>query len=545
MKKIISVLLALVMTLALSVSALAAGDYSIKVTNTNESVSIKGNTYYAYKIFDATYDNSKHVAYTIDKDFEGFTYTVDGKSYSGETLINYLATLTNNSEALDAFAKAALNYVTTKQLSPDGQAVAAGESVNISLTAPGYYLVSGSATAPDNQQVVAACSLTTAKPDATVNPKVDAPSVDKKIQEGDQKVGSNTASIGDKIDYVVSSKVPNMKGYEKYYFVLNDTMSKGLTFNNDVVVKIGSTTLSEDAYTVTSTVNADKTTSIEIVLKNFIQYKEQAGADITVTYSATLNQDADLTQTGNINEVKLTYSNNPNYNYKGTDKPNPGEPVSETPKTETKTYTTGLKLTKVDGEGKTLTGAKFEIKGTGVKVVLVNREIYKVSENGTYYMLTDGTYTITAPTEDTADSYDSTETKYEKVTVVDKTTVPAEINATAYVNANGVLTFEGLAAGEYTITELVAPSGYNLLKEPVEVVITGTPTLTGCAWTVTVDGTKATADGNLWAFNVVNNAGTELPSTGGMGTTIFYVLGGVLMAGAFVLLVVRKRMRAE
>ena len=545
MKKIISVLLALVMTLALSVTALAAGDYSIKVTNTNESVSIKGNTYYAYKIFDATYDNSKHVAYTIDKDFEGFTYTVDGKSYSGETLINYLATLTNNSEALDAFAKAALNYVTTKQLSPDGQAVAAGESVNISLTAPGYYLVSGSATAPDNQQVVAACSLTTAKPDATVNPKVDAPSVDKKIQEGDQKVGANTASIGDKIDYVVSSKVPNMKGYEKYYFVLNDTMSKGLTFNNDVVVKIGSTTLSEDAYTVTSTVNADKTTSIEIVLKNFIQYKEQAGADITVTYSATLNQDADLTQTGNINEVKLTYSNNPNYNYKGTDKPNPGEPVSETPKTETKTYTTGLKLTKVDGEGKTLTGAKFEIKGTGVKVVLVNREIYKVSENGTYYMLTDGTYTITAPTEDTADSYDSTETKYEKVTVVDKTTVPAEINATAYVNANGVLTFEGLAAGEYTITELVAPSGYNLLKEPVEVVITGTPTLTGCAWTVTVDGTKATADGNLWAFNVVNNAGTELPSTGGMGTTIFYVLGGVLMAGAFVLLVVRKRMRAE
>lgn len=545
MKKIISVLLALVMTLALSVTALAAGGYSIKVTNTNESVSIKGNTYYAYKIFDATYDNSKHVAYTIDKDFEGFTYTVDGKSYSGETLINYLATLTNNSEALDAFAKAALNYVTTKQLSPDGQTVAAGESVNISLTAPGYYLVSGSATAPDNQQVVAACSLTTAKPDATVNPKVDAPSVDKKIQKGDQKVEANTASIGDKIDYVVSSKVPNMKGYEKYYFVLNDTMSKGLTFNNDVVVKIGSTTLSADAYTVTSTVNADKTTSIEIVLKNFIQYKEQAGAAITVTYSATLNQDADLTQTGNINEVKLTYSNNPNYNYEGTDKPNPGEPVSETPKTETKTYTTGLKLKKVDGEGKTLTGAKFEIKGAGVKVVLVNREIYKVSENGTYYMLTDGTYTTTAPTEGTADRYDSTKTKYEKVTVVDKTTVSTEINATAYVDANGVLTFEGLAAGEYTITELVAPSGYNLLKEPVKVVITGTPTLTGCAWTVTVNGTNVTADGNLWAFNVVNNAGTELPSTGGMGTTIFYVLGGVLMAGAFVLLVVRKRMRAE
>ena len=545
MKKFVSVLLALVMTLALSVTALAAGDYSITVTNTNESVSIKGNTYYAYKIFDATYDDNGHVAYTIDEDFKDFTYTVDDKSYSGETLINYLATLMNNSEALDAFAKAALNYATTKTIAYDGQAVAASESVNISLTAPGYYLVGGSATAPDDQQVVAACSLTTAKPDATVNPKVDAPSVDKKIQEGNQTVAANTANIGDKIEYVVSSKVPNMKGYEKYYFVLNDTMSKGLTFNNDVAVKIGNTTLAAGAYTVTSVVNADKTTSIEIVLKNFIQYKERAGADITVTYSATLNQDADLTQTGNINEVKLTYSNNPNYNYEGTDKPNPNEPVGETPKSETKTYTTGLKLTKVDGEGKTLTGAKFEIKGTGMKVVLVNREIYKVAENGTYYMLKDGTYTTEAPTEKTTDSYDSTTTKYEKVTVVDKATVPTEINATGYVNANGVLTFEGLAAGEYTITELVAPSGYNLLKDPVKVVITGVPTLTDCTWTVKVNDTAATAADNLWAFNVVNNAGTELPSTGGIGTTIFYVLGGVLMAGAFVMLVVRKRMRTE
>lgn len=545
-KRIASVLLALVMALSLITTAFAAGDYSITVKNPNQNISIDGKIYSAYKIFDATYDSSDHVAYTVDKDFAEFTYTVGDQSYSGEALINYLSEQQDNSEAMDAFAKAALKHIQEKDIQADGKATATSEQAVISLSAPGYYLVSGTAAAPENQTVTAACALTTAKPTAEINVKADAPSVDKKIVEGENRVDANTAGIGDSVNYEITSKVPNMKGYTKYYFVMQDNLSKGLTYNEDMVITVGQETLEKDKdYQLTVTENADGTTGLEIVFINFIQYKDQPDAAIRVTYSATVNQDASLDPSaGNTNDVKLIYSNNPNVDGKGENKPEPGDPVGETPVKQVKTFVTGLQLTKVDGKdnSKTLTGAKFEIKGESLKVVLVNKEMYKASENGTYYMLKNGTYTETVPTDETADKYDSTTQKYEKVTVVNKETVATEINATGYVDENGVLTFEGLGEGTYTITELVAPNGYNLLKNPITVVIKADATVNGCTWTVTVDGNPVNAEGNLYAFQVVNNSGAELPSTGGIGTTIFYVVGGLLVVAAGVLLVTRKRM---
>ena len=556
-KKSLALLLAVVLVLALSTTALAADAYSITVTNTNDSVSIIGNTYSAYKLFDVTY-SGEHFAYTVSDQFKDFIYVVDeNTSYTGEALINYLSEQENNSEALDAFAKAALKYATDNSIPAAGTSEeAVNETAVISLTTPGYYLVTGTATAPDNQTVTAACSLTTTKPTAEVNPKVDAPSVDKKIVEGESKVTANTAGIGESVKYEITSKVPNMKGYEKYFFVISDTLSKGLTYNDDMVVTVGNTTLdksdAKEGYTLTVTKNADGTTSLEIVFNNFVKY--ETGLDVKVTYSATVNQDAELDPTvGNPNEVKLTYSNNPNQTGTGTvenpNKPAPGDATGETPKSETKTYVTGLKLTKTDKDGTKLTGAKFSISGTSTKVVLVNKTMYKESANGTYYMLKDGTYTETAPVTDkdangyNADKYDSVTTKYEKVTVVDKTTLPTEINATGYVNENGVLTFEGLADGTYTITELVAPDGYNMLKDPITITITSSAALNGCTWTVKQGETELTAgEDHLYAFNVVNNSGTELPSTGGIGTTIFYILGGLLVVGAVVVLITRKRM---
>lgn len=541
-KRTLALLLAVVLVLALSVCAFAAEDYSITVTNSNSAVSINGNTYRAYKIFDATYSGD-NVAYTVSTEFSGFSY--NGKT--GDALIEYLGTLTDNSEELDAFAKAALAYASKNNIAPAGTAKASGESATIALSAPGYYLVAGTATAPDDQTVTAACSLTTAKPAATVNPKVDAPSIDKKIVKGATDVDANTANIGDSVNYKITSSVPNMQGYEKYYFVMEDTLSKGLTFNDDLAITIGSKTLVKDTdYTLTVTKNSDGTTSLEIVFKNFIQYKAQTDAAITVTYSATLNQDATLDPAaGNPNKVKLIYSNNPNATGEGVDKPNPTDPVGETPESETKTYVTGVKLTKVDAndKSKTLTGAKFEIKGEGTKVILINKTIYEKSENGTYYMLKDGTYTQTAPTGDTADKYDSTTQKYEKIAVVDKNTVPTNINATGYVDENGVLTFTGLDAGTYTITELVAPNGYNLLKDPITLDITANATLKKCDWTVKVGNKSLSSDSEyLYALSVENNSGTELPSTGGIGTTIFYIVGSLLAVGAVILLVTKKRM---
>ena len=550
MKKLASLLLALVMALALTVPALAADTYSITVKNTKDNISINGNTYSAYKLFDVTYDGQKHFAYTVSSEFAGFSY--DGKS--GDDLIAAVSGM--NADALDAFAKAALKYATDNSIAPAGKATAAGETATIGLSEPGYYLVTGTATA-EGKTITAACILTTTDPTATVNVKADAPSVDKKIvEENGTEVKANEASIGDSVNYKITSKVPNMKGYTKYFFVMQDTLSKGLTFNGDMEITVGNKTLVENTdYTLTVTKNDNGTTSLEIVFTNFIQYKDKTDAAITVTYSATLNQDAELDPTvGNPNEVKLIYSNNPNVvgtgDEENPDKPAPGDATGETPESVTKTYVTGIKIIKMDKDGNKLTGAKFKISGTGMKVVLVNKEMYKVSENGTYYMLKDGTYTTDDPVTDkdangyNADKYDSIETKYEKVTVVDKTTVPTEINATGYVDANGELTFEGLGAGTYTITEIVAPNGYNLLKDSITITITASATLDGCTWTVKNGNEELTAgtDDHLFALTVVNNAGTELPSTGGIGTTIFYVLGSVLVIGAAVVLITRKRM---
>lgn len=551
-KRALALVLALTLLLAMSATVFAAAQtYSITVKNENKSISIKDNTYYAYRIFDATY-NGDNVAYTVNKNFTGFTYTVNDKSYQGEALINYLADLTADSAALDAFAKAALDYATTNHIAAAGTVNAIGETAVISVDAPGYYLVAGTATAPNNQAVTAACSLTTAKPDAEVNVKADVPSIDKKIVEESSKVEANTANIGDKVSYEITSKVPNMKGYTQYFFVMNDTLSKGLTYNGDMVIKVGEKTLdATNGYTLTTTNNDDGSTTLEIVFKNFIQYT--TGNAITVTYSATLNQDANLDPSvGNPNEVKLVYSNNPNVVGTGVDKPAPGDATGETPKSETKTYVTGIKLTKVDGQNKnqTLTGAKFEIKGDGMKVVLVNNEMYKESAKGTYYMLKDGTYTTTVPVTDknnagyNADPYDDTSKKYEKVDVVTKDTALTKINATGYVDANGVLTFKGLGEGTYTIKEIVAPNGYNLLKDEITISIAADAKLTGCTWNVTDSNSNAlNVDSNhLYELTVENNAGAELPSTGGIGTTVFYVLGGLLVVCAGVLLITKRRM---
>ena len=554
-KRALALVLALTLLLAMSATVFAAAQtYSITVKNENKSISIKGNTYYAYRIFDATY-NGDNVAYTVNENFTGFMYTVSDKSYQGEALINYLADLTADSAALDAFAKAALDYATTNHIAAAGTVNATDETAVISVDAPGYYLVAGTATAPNNQTVTAACSLTTAKPNAKVNVKADVPSIDKKIVEESDKVEANTANIGDKVSYEITSKVPNMKGYTQYFFVMNDTLSKGLTYNGDIVIKVGEKKLdATNGYTLTTTNNGDGSTTLEIVFKNFIQYT--TGNAITVTYSATLNQDASLDPVaGNPNEVKLVYSNNPNVVGTGDtgnpDKPAPGGATGETPKSETKTYVTGIKFTKVDGQNKTqtLTGAKFEIKGEGMKVVLVNNEMYKKSASGTYYMLKTGEYTETVPVTDknvegyNADQYDDVNQKYEKVTAVTEDTVNTNVNATGYVDKNGVLTFEGLGKGTYKIKEIVAPNGYNLLKDEITISITADAKLTGCTWKVTDSNSNAlSVDSNhLYELTVENNAGAKLPSTGGIGTTVFYVLGGLLVVCAGVLLITKRR----
>ncbi len=573
-KTLLCLLLAVVMTLALSTASFAAAQTTITVKNSNDSISMVGNTYSAYKLFNVTYSDSKDAyAYTVTDDFADFEYSYDTteneqkvkETVKGESLINYLESLENDSDALDTFAEAAFKYATDNNIAAAGSVDATdANTATISVPTAGYYLVAGSATstADKNQSVVAACALTTTDPTAEVTVKADVPSIDKNIVEDNDKVKANTASIGDKVEYKIDTAVPNMKGYEKYYFVIDDTMSKGLTYNGGLTVKLGDSTLTVDDYTVTSNVNNDGTTSLKVVFKNFIQYKAQTGTAITVTYSATINQDANLSAAeGNTNDVTLTYSNNPNSSGTGdSDTPGEGEATGKTPTSETKTYVTGIQISKVDGQDTTklLAGAKFQITGTSQKIVLTNKEMYKAIEGepaeGTkvYYMLKDGTYTDVAAVTDkssdnyNADKYDSTTKMYEKVSVVTKDTVATKINTVGYTNAQGVLTFEGLSTGTYTITELVAPNGYNLLKDPVTIEITDNATLTNANWTVKSGDTALVAnDDNHFVVQVKNNKGTELPSTGGIGTTLFYVIGGLLVVAAGIILVTKKRVSKQ
>ena len=563
MKKLASLILAVVMVLSMTVAAFAEEtNYTITVKHqSGTNVSLAGNTYKAYKLFDVTYNTERDAyAYTIAPEFENFSYS----RVRGEDLIEYVAGLGNNSEELNALAQSVFSYITENNIAfKASEKVAEGaDSVVLNVGEPGYYLVSGTATTENGESVIAACALNTAAPNTEVNVTADAPSLEKKIMENDKAVDANNAAIGDTVHYQLTSKVPNMTGYEKYYFVVNDTLSAGLTFGeinkNSVQVKIGNANKTmDDDYTVEVSKNADGTTSMAIIFKNFVQYKDQVGADIVIDYTAVINENAVIGSEGNYTVAKLEYSNNPNVTPNGDpenpDKPGPDDPKGETPEDRVITYVTGIELIKVDGnDGDRLVGAEFEIKGDKINKVKVIKETFEEDTNGKYYKLTDGTFTIDEPAEENDDKYESTTVKYKKTQVVEWNETTETVSATGIVGTDGVLRFDGLAEGTYTITEVVAPNGYNLLEEPISVTITCTEPqnvdVTDTAewkYSATGNGLNITngdlnTDGRI-ELSIANFAGTLLPSTGGIGTTIFYAAGIILMAGAVFFVVRRKR----
>ncbi|WP_418520232.1 isopeptide-forming domain-containing fimbrial protein [Ruminococcus champanellensis] len=545
-KRIFSVfltcVLAFTMAFAMGLTASAA-DYTITITKPEGDID---RTYEAYQIFqgnlsgntlsDIEWGTGINGAAFLDelKKNAPFTSCTDAK-----TVAEKLATFENNSDGAVAFAKLAGKFLTTATGSATATSSATGK---ITVPAAGYYLLKDVTAVTDD-----ALSLNILKvvKDVTVNPKADHPTVDKKIgTDITTGAAANEATIGDKVPFVIASKVPQMQGYTKYFFVLKDSMTAGLTYNKDVAIKIGATTLAADAYDVTYD---DTANTMKIAIKNFIQYKNEVGKDIVVTYSATLNEKADLTQAGNKNTVKLTYSNNPNVDYKGDNEPDTTDPVGETPEHVTVTYSTKLQLTKVDGADKNvkLEGVEFQITGTSIKTAVSKGEYFKQDAAGTYYQLKDGTFTETAPTTETGSKYVSTSVKYAKVTDTAEQTKMQKVTASGTTDANGLITFEGLGAGTYYITELKAKSGYNLLTAPITVVITATPGTTSCTWTATINGENATFADNMVKLTVENNKGSDLPITGGIGTTIFYVIGGLLVCGAVVMAITKKKLSVE
>ena len=437
----------------------------------------------------------------------------------------------------------------------------------ITVTGSGYYLVEEN-SAPEGN--VYSRFMMDVVGNATVYPKRDLPELTKKVTSPNANTAgtANSASIGDTVSFELNSDMPDMTGYVKYYYVINDTLAEGLTFDPaSVVVRIGDDTsdpltLGTD-YEVQTGTAADGNT-FQIVFKNFINRTEAKDTPIKVTYNAVLNENADCTKTGNLNTANLTYSNNPNKYAVGTppdgdepENPNDKTVVGKTTDQQTKTYSANIQLNKVDDSDtpQKLTGAKFRIEGTGVKCVLLNGTAYEYTANasGTYYKLTDGTYTETAPTDATKaqyTGYDSETDSYAKYKLVEvdgitTSTTYDNICKEAYVDENGVLIFKGLGPGEYTITEIEAPAGYNKLTTPITIKITNIdPNFDAPDWAATKDGAAIEMDNTTAkvSFNVVNHEGNTLPSTGGMGTKLFYLVGGLLAVGSGVILVTKKRM---
>lgn len=520
-KRLASLLLVAVMALALTIPALAAE-----------------HTYEIYQIF--TGDVS-------GKTLSNVKWGENGTGTKGESVadnvLNELKSVVNGTDAekLAVITK----YVDLKSpvFRPITRDVANANTTITEGVPSGYYLIKDKDNTQDGEggfytlYVVEVTDGT-----LTFKPKGDVPTTEKKILEGKTEVDANSASIGDTVNYQITGTLPNnIDAYQTYYYQFTDTLSKGLTFGNDVKVTIGDTDVTE-SFTVTSATDGETgVTTITITindLKSIEGVTINDKTEVVVTYSATLNENAVIAGKGNPNDVKLTYSNDPNHKGDGAN-----SPKGETPKDEVVTYTTELTITKHDGDGNILPGAQFTLSGKGVNIVLVTEEVFTQDDtNGIYYKLKDGTYTKDAPTEATQDKYENTTVKYAKeVKITPKGNVATKTNVVGTVSPEtGKLTFTGLGAGDYTLTESKTPAGYNTIV-PISFKITFN---TDTKEFKSTDQIHVESDNTL-STTIVNKAGVQLPETGGIGTTIFYTLGAVLVVGAGVLLVTKKRMDTE
>jgi len=607
MKKLLAVVLAvtvaLTMGIATSISAFAADDTNSTVpSNTNKGAGSftitmtdaeDGHTFKAYRIFDgsvntdgklgdiswATGVNTEGIAAALQT--AGLATVASGKTLDLSNASDVATALALQQDDSDVMKKVADVFYARKGSATGTVSTKTGANYVITAQKAGYYLVTDEYTStPDTGAATLSRNILALAGNVTAKVKNDKPSVEKKILTP-TPVDANKAGIGDTVAFQITGTVPNYAGYDKYFYVINDTLSSGLTFDGaqNVVVKVGETTLEEGTdyvvYTSATTPAATSPHTFEVAFKNIKDYT--IGNDITVTYSATVNSNAAIGNPGNKNETDVTYSNNPNNSSGGnpSDNPKPTQdiPTGTSAKDTTVTYVAELDLTKYKdeiGEANLLAGATFTLTGTSNVVKGKGSDIFVEKTGGAYWKLTDGTYTTTAPHGDITDadgnvkvesnesSYASTTTKYALQHVTEYEAATEEIFMQGTSGTDGKIVFKGLGAGTYTLTEVVTPTGYNT-ADPItftivitvpETIADGTEEATYSVKDITPTGTSIglknnSATSGIYETSVIDKSGTTLPSTGGIGTTIFYILGALLVIVSGIVLIARRRLSAN
>ena len=498
-RKFLALLLALILVLALGGTAFAEGN-SITVQN-----AVKDQEYKLYKMLDLE----------VDKDLTAYSYTVNpawaaffkaddpattdidemgkGLAYVNIDAQGYVTWKENADVA--AFAKDAEEFSKTLAALKTHTASADGNFAFTDLEA-GYYLVTSTLGTK------ATVGTTPGNPNPAIEEKNEVPTNVKTVEEDStSKYGAtNDADIGQTVNF--KSTITAQAGAENYVF--HDTMSAGLNYTGVTGITLNDTTVDASNYTVVTEGLTDGCT-FEVRFTQAFCDTLKANDQIVISYTATLNENAKVGLEGNPNTSKLSYGDSSNTKY--------------TPDSQTKTYTWDVDVFKYTMNGETetaLAGAKFTLRKNADgsnPIALVRLKDDKGNDTNTYRVAKTGeTGTVTEITTD----------------------------------ATGKFTIQGLDADTYYLTETAAPAGYNKLAAPIKVMIDNNGNVTYATKT-TADGeygSAVAADASL-GIKVLNQTGAELPSTGGMGTTLFYVLGGVLVVGAVVLLITKKRMGAE
>ena len=472
-RKLASLLLALVMVFALAVTVAAEGTTEPAKGSITVDNPIEGQNYTAYKIFDVVYDGAKkNYSYTIEHaspwfdTVNGYTAGLTLTPVADTTSDTYVVTTTGDfspAAFADALKKALDNNPTAfagKELTKSGTPAKA----TVTVDELGYYFVTSTNGA--------LCNLTTTNPHITIHDKNDMPFK--------KEVDKTNVDVGQTVTFKITGKVPDYTGFNTYTYLITDTMTDGLTFKDDVKVMVGSEDKTNDCTITYDATNAPQTFTVSIPV---LEKKYDFGAEIVVTYTATVNKKAIAVIS--TNKAKLTYSNDPTT----------GE-TKDSQTEEQKVYTSKIVIDKFE------TGKQETVKLPGAEFVLYKKVPGASGEVTKYYKQDDTTKAVTWVN-----------------TIAEATTVATGDDGAAF--------FEGLADGTYYLVETKAPAGYNQLTEAKDVTVTGSIT----------DTTKLSV-----TAEVANSTGTLLPSTGGMGTTVFYVLGAVLVVGAGVLLVTKKRM---